>query len=138
MAEFSPTAESNVLDASGATVSDRIELRGLVVVAYCGVLPEEQTRPQPIQVDLDVEADLHAAGESDDLADTIDYGELCDTVARVLGAEHFALLERAAQRIAAVVLEDSRVRAVTVAARKLRPPVAHQLDTSGVRIRRER
>lgn len=118
--------------------TDRIELRGLRAVGRCGVLPEEQLRPQPLEVDLDIEVDLAAAGASDDLDDTVDYGALCDLVVGELTNRHVALLEHLAQVIADRVLADERVGAVTVALRKLRPPVPHQLDSSGVRIRRTR
>jgi dihydroneopterin aldolase len=117
---------------------DVIELRGLRVAGVCGVLPEEQARAQPLVVDLDVVADLSAAERSDDLADTLDYGAITEEVARVVGTERFALLERLAGRIAEVVLSDERVVGVQVAVRKLRPPVPHLLDTSGVRITRGR
>ena len=119
-------------------MNDRIELRGLAVLALCGVLPEERVRRQPFTVDLDVETDLCAAGSSDDLVDTIDYGALCSAIDDIARDEQFALLERFAQRIADVVLRDERIEAVTVAVRKMRPPVPQQLDTSGVRIHRER
>ena len=115
-----------------------IELRGLRAAGICGALPEEQERPQPLEVDLDVETDLRAAGASDDLAQTIDYGALAAEVERVLTTERFVLLEALAARIAQVVLADERVDAVTVAVRKLRPPVPQLLDTSGVRITRRR
>ena len=118
--------------------TDRIELRGLRVVGICGALPEEQVRPQPLEVDLDVELDLTRPGESDDLADTVDYGALCAAVERIAAHEKFTLLERMATRLADEVLADERVDAVTVAVRKLRPPVAQQLATSGVRITRRR
>jgi dihydroneopterin aldolase len=118
--------------------ADRIELRGLVVMAYCGVLAHEQTDPQPIEIDVDIYTDLGAAGESDDLGDTVDYGAICARVADATTSERFALLERLAARVAQDVLDDGRVLAVTVAARKLRPPVPQQLETSGVRITRER
>ena len=52
--------------------TDRIELRGLVVVGICGALPEERNRPQPLEVDLDLVADLSLAGATDELADTLD------------------------------------------------------------------
>lgn len=119
-------------------MADVIELRGLRAAGICGALPEEQERPQPLEVDLDVEADLRAAGASDDLAQTIDYGALAAEVERVLTTERFVLLEALAARIAQVVLADERVDAVTVAVRKLRPPVPQLLDTSGVRITRRR
>lgn len=119
-------------------MADLIELRGLRASGICGALPEEQVRAQPLEVDLDVHADLAAAGRTDDLDDTVDYGSLADAVERVITTERFVLLERLAQRLAEVVLADERVDAVTVAVRKLRPPVPQQLATSGVRITRHR
>ena len=107
-------------------------------LGICGALPEEQERRQPLEVDLDVVADLAPAGESDDLDDTINYGLIAEVVERVIVDERFVLLERLAARLAEVVLADERVEAVTVSVRKLRPPVPQQLDTSGVRITRSR
>lgn len=124
---------------AAADETDLIELRGLRLVGICGALPEERERPQPLEVDLDVEVDLAAAGASDALADTVDYGALCDTVASVVAAGSPQLLEHLAKEIAGAALGlDARVDAVTVSVRKLRPPVPHALATSGVRIRRAR
>lgn len=118
--------------------TDVIELRGLRAAGICGALPEEQERAQPLEVDLDVVADLSAAGQSDALDDTIDYGALAAAVEAVLTTERFVLLERLAERLTEVVLQDERVIEVTVAVRKLRPPVPQLLDTSGVRLTRGR
>ena len=116
---------------------DLIELRGLRIVGICGALPEERERAQPLEIDLDVEADLAPSGASDALADTIDYGALCDAVAAVVAGGTPQLLEHLAAAIAdAVLAVDPRATAVTVGVRKLRPPVPHALATSGVRIRR--
>jgi dihydroneopterin aldolase len=104
----------------------------------CGVLPEEQERPQPLEVDIDLHLDLRVAGAGDDLDATVDYGSVCATVERLLTTERFALLERVAARVADILLTDERVEAVTVGVRKLRPPVAQQLATAGVRITRAR
>ena len=98
---------------------------------FCGVLPEEQQRPQPLEIDLDIRADLRPAGASDDVDDTVDYGAICEIVERVVHTERFGLLERLAARLAEVVLSDERVEAVTVAVRKLRPPVPQQLAHRG-------
>jgi dihydroneopterin aldolase/2-amino-4-hydroxy-6-hydroxymethyldihydropteridine diphosphokinase len=119
-------------------VTDRIELRGLRVLGICGVLPEERERPQPLEIDLDVEVDLSTAGASDALADTVDYGAVARAAARVAEEERFALLERLAERIAESVGAVAGVEAVTVAVRKLRPPVALQLASAGVRVTRRR
>ena len=119
-------------------MSDAVQLRGLRASGIHGVLPEEQSRPQPFEVDLDIEADLSVAGRTDDLADTLDYGAISEMVAKVVTSERFALLERLAERIAEVVLDDGRATAVSVTVRKLRPPVPIDLATAGVRIRRSR
>lgn len=120
-------------------MGDVIELRGLRLTAVVGVLPEERERAQPLELDLDVVVDLRTAGESDDLADTVDYGALCELVQALVLGDQPLLLERLAERIAAAVLAaDARITGVDLAVRKLRPPVPQDLATSGVRIRRSR
>lgn len=120
-------------------LADRIELRGLRALGIHGVLPEERDRPQPFEADLDIEMDLSAAGRSDDLADTADYGAVAQAVADVIGGAHADLLEHLAERICAAVLAAApSADAVTVTLRKLRPPVPVPLGTAGVTIRRTR
>ena len=103
------------------------------------MLPHEQAQPQPLEVDLDLHLDLGPAGRSDALGDTADYGALCDVAERVVTTTSYALLEALAEHLATAVLDaDVRIEQVTVAVRKLRPPVAQQLSTSGVRITRGR
>jgi dihydroneopterin aldolase len=123
--------------------TDRIELRGLRVTAVVGVLAEEQARPQPLELDVDLLVDLSEAGAEDELSATVDYSAVCDLVVEVLAGGRPRLLERLAAEVAEEILRlDGRVEAVEVAVRKLRPPVPHALATSGVRIlrraRRER
>jgi len=118
--------------------ADRIELRGLRVAGIVGVLPEERDRPQPLEIDLDLVADLAAAGTSDSLDDTIDYGEMTQVVEAVVTESGCALLERLAELVAQAMLGHDRVNAVTVSIRKLRPPVPVLLDTAGVTITRTR
>ena len=118
---------------------DVIELRGLRLNAVVGVLPHEQTQPQPLELDVDIHADLTAAGSSDDLADTVDYGAVCAAVEQVVAGSSYALLEALTEAVAAAVLaEDTKITSVTVSVRKLRPPVPQQMATSGVRLTRAR
>lgn len=122
--------------AAERVAADRIQLRGLRAVGTHGALPEEHERGQPFEVDLDIGADLAAAGRSDDLADTIDYGAVAAAVAAVMGGPHADLLEHLAERIAEAVLAVAGPLAeeVTVTVRKLRPPVALDLASSAVTI----
>lgn len=118
---------------------DRIELRGLRLVGIVGVLPEERTRSQPLVADLDLLVDTSAAGRSDALDDTVDYGAVCDLVAATVENAQPQLLERLVEVVAAAVLDhDDRIAEVQVSIAKLRPPVPHDLASSGVRIRRSR
>ena len=119
-------------------MADRIELRGLRLLGVHGALAEEQGRAQPFEADLDVEADLAVPARSDHLSDTVDYAALVEAMVRVVESERYALLESLAERMAEVAMADERVLAVTVAIRKLRPPVAADLRTAGVRITRTR
>lgn len=130
--------------------ADLIEIRGLRALGSHGVLAEEKTRPQPFEVDLDLELDVSRAGRTDELADTVDYGAIAAAVAAVIEGEHSDLLEHLATRIARAALlaaEGSAaegaaagpvVTAVSVTLRKLRPPVPVHLASAGVRIRRRR
>lgn len=115
---------------------DRITITGIQALGVHGVLAEEQARPQPFGVDVDLEVDLAPAGESDRLEDTIDYGAVSEAVVRVVESEHHQLLERLATRVAEVCRADSRVSNVTVTVRKLRPPVPAILEHVSVTLRR--
>ena len=119
-------------------LGDRVEIRGLELLAYCGVLDEEQARKQPFRLDLDLYADLSQAGRSDDLAHTVDYGAVTDRVVAQISEERYQLVERMAQRVADLALESPVVSAVTVRVAKLRPPIAAQVVTAGARIHRRR
>lgn len=122
-----------------SSAADRIELRGLRLVGIVGVLPEERTRAQPLEVDLDLHLDVRDAGRSDALGDTVDYGAVCELVADVVEHLQPQLLERLCEVLAERVLAaDGRIDVVDVSVRKLRPPVPQQLASSGVRVRRGR
>ncbi len=124
--------------AGGAAEGDRIELRGIRAVGTHGVLPEEKSRAQPFEVDLDLWVDLALAAGSDRLADTVDYaGVAAGVVALVAGPTSYELLEALAGAIASTTLaSDLRITAVTVALRKLQPPLPVDIATVGVRLTR--
>ena len=105
-----------------------IAIKGLRELGVHGVLPEEQTRPQPFEVDVELVVDLLAAGESDALDDTVDYSAVAEAVSRVVNSERYYLLERLATRIAEVCRVDERVTGVSVTVRKLHPPVRALVD----------
>lgn len=105
-----------------------IVIKGLRELGVHGVLPEEQVRPQPFEVDVELTVDLTSAGESDALDDTVDYSAVAEAVSRVVKSERYFLLERLGTRIAEVCRVDERVTGVTVTVRKLHPPVRAMVD----------
>jgi dihydroneopterin aldolase / 2-amino-4-hydroxy-6-hydroxymethyldihydropteridine diphosphokinase len=118
--------------------SDKIEIRGLVVTTVVGVLPHERTIAQPVRIDLDLFVDLHDAGRTDELGDTADYGDVAERVAELVRETKDVLLERLVDRVAELVVSIERVEAVDVTVTKLRPPIPEQVDSTAVRIRRNR
>jgi dihydroneopterin aldolase len=118
---------------------DRIEIRDLRVVGVHGVLPEERDRAQPFSLDIVAWLDMAQAQRSDALADTVDYGALAQTAADVVGQRSFQLLEALAGCLAdALLITDSRLEAVEVTVRKVRPPLALHVASTGVRVLRTR
>jgi 7,8-dihydroneopterin aldolase/epimerase/oxygenase len=122
-----------------AGAGDRIEIRDLRVLGVHGVLAEERERAQPFSLDLDAWVDMTAAQASDQLGDTVDYGALAQLAADVVAQRSFQLLEALAGRLAdALLAADHRLEAVAVTVRKLRPPLALEVASTGVRVYRSR
>jgi dihydroneopterin aldolase len=121
-------------------VTDRLEVRGMRFEGRHGVLPAEAVEAQPFEVDVVLELALGAAGRTDDLARTVDYGDVFRRARDVIeSGPHVALIETLAERIAAEVLQaHPDVDAVTVRVRKPRAPLPGVFAWAGAEIRRER
>ncbi len=119
-------------------MNDSIQIRNFKLLLFCGVLPEEKVRRQPFRLDINIEVDLEAPSITDELTDTVNYGDVLLMLERTLEAERFELLERLAGRTAELILENPLVNAVSVKVHKLRPPVSQNIESTGVQIRRTR
>ena len=117
---------------------DEITLTGLTVFGYHGVFDFERRRGQEFTIDLTLQLSLAAAATSDDVADTVHYGELADRVAGIVAGEPVNLIETLAQRIADATLEDHRVQNVTVTVHKPHAPIEQTFADVSVTIRRGR
>ena len=94
---------------SGGVARDRIRLAGVRGRGFHGVFEHERREGQEFVVDVELAADLAPAGASDDLADTVNYGEIgAEVLARIEG-EPFDLIERLAEVIASDALRHSEV-----------------------------
>ena len=118
---------------------DRIFLRGMRFMACHGVLPHEREVPQPFEVDVEMGLDLRAAGESDDLDDTVNYAKVYDVVSTVLTVTRKYLIEAIAEEIADDLLRDfDSLRWVRVTVHKPTAPIDGIFSDVGVTILRRR
>ena len=119
-------------------MTDRIALTGLRVPGRHGVYDFEREQGQDFVVDVVLELDTGPAATSDDVADTVHYGELASALAEVVGGEPVNLLETLAARLADVCLADRRVLSAHVTVHKPQAPIPLTFHDVSVSIRRER
>lgn len=118
-------------------MTDRIQLTGLRVRGFHGVFDFERRDGQDFVVDVELEMPLSTAGASDELTDTVHYGELAEGLAAVIAGQPVNLLETLAARLVAVCLADQRVSAATVTVHKPQAPIPLSFGDVTVTIRRE-
>ena len=120
-------------------MTDRIYLHGMIFEGRHGVTDEERAAPQQIEVDLDVELDLGPAGESDELAQTVDYGDIFEVCREVVEDRSFHLLEGIAEALTSGVLARFQaIERVNANVKKPGAPLAGMVEHAGVRIERTR
>lgn len=141
----SPSPQPGSVDMPDITGSDmidrdrdRITLQGLRVHGTHGVFDREKRDGQPFVVDLVVWLDLSPAAASDDLTQTLDYGELAQRVATIVSEETYDLIETLAERIATETLRDARLYAVEVTVHKPHAPIPLSFTDVAVTVRRHR
>jgi 7,8-dihydroneopterin aldolase/epimerase/oxygenase len=117
---------------------DAITLTGLRVFGRHGVYEEERERGQDFVVDVTLELDTRPAAASDDVADTVHYGELAGRLADVVAGEPVNLLETLADRLVAVCLSYPLVGRATVTVHKPQAPIPLAFADVAVTVVRDR
>lgn len=118
---------------------DSIRLKNMQFFGRHGLFEAEAVLGQRFEVDLEVFLDLLPPGSSDRMEDSVHYGELYETVRRIVEEERFNLLEALSHRIAESVLsQDIRIEETIVSVRKPGVPIPGILDCAEVVIRRKR
>lgn len=117
---------------------DRICLLGLREFGYHGVLAHERELGQEFVVDAEIELDLGRAARSDDVGDSVHYGELATALVAVVAGEPVNLIETLAERLTQTCLAYPAVTAATVTVHKPNAPIAEAFADVSVRIRRVR
>ena len=116
--------------------TDRISLTGMRFHTLVGLLPHEESIPQPLELDLTVWLSLRGVGETDSPRQLVDYRDLYQLVAGVVGSSPHTLLEALCEKIASRVLEVAPIDRVRVAARKPHAPIPGPLEHVEVVIER--
>jgi dihydroneopterin aldolase / 2-amino-4-hydroxy-6-hydroxymethyldihydropteridine diphosphokinase len=120
---------------------DQIRLIGVTARGRHGVFPEERRDGQDFTVDVVLHVDTSPAAASDDVADTVHYGDLAVRIADVIRGEPVDLIETLAARIAECCLasgDAGGVAAVDVVVHKPQAPITEPFSDVVIAIRRDR
>lgn len=114
---------------------DQIIVEELQVYAYHGVYQQEKEEGQNFYVSVILDTDTRAAGLSDDLELSTNYGVVCRFLYTFLREHTYSLIETAAERCAeALLLTFPRVKQVTLELKKPEAPIRIPFGSVSVKI----
>lgn len=127
--------ESSVVPLSDGQALDIIFLDGFTGQTIIGINESELLHPQPVVIDIQAGVHRVRACNTDQIADTIDYGLVRDRLRSLLCEHRFKLLEAFAQAVADLVMDDFGAAWVRVKVAK--PRMFEDVEAVGVMIERE-
>ncbi len=101
-----------------------IQLVGIEVFAFHGVLPAERAQGQDFRIDVDLVPFSDRACDTDAIADAVDYGAVTQRVVAIATGDPVDLIERLADLIAVDLLAAFPIERVTVAVHKPHAPIS--------------
>ena len=99
-------------------MTDKIFLEKLVLSGRHGVSDRERAAPQELHIDISAEADTRKSAESDEISDTVNYKDFAKIAREVIEGPPSHLIETLAHKIAERILEDKKIKTVSVTIRK--------------------
>ncbi len=116
---------------------DAIIIEGLKVETVIGCFDWERQIIQPLMLDLVIQTDLEQAANSDALADTLNYAEICEISAQVIQQAQPELIEHAAKLVLnALFTTFTAIESIKITIRK--PAIIAQANSVGIRLERHR
>ena len=115
-----------------------IEVRGLSLYTHHGVSAAEREVGQRLVLDIRLEVGDCDATVTDMVEDTVDYGEVCNTVSLVAQQRSYKTLERLCSAVADRLLDEYSADEVWVKAAKPEPPIPLPVDEVSVEVWRQR
>ena len=115
---------------------DKIHIRDIQLQCIIGVNDNERHAKQDVVINITLHADLRLAGETDDMANTINYKTVKQRILGITENSHYYLVEALAENIARECLVFDRVEQVDVVVEK--PGALRFARTVGVEISRRK
>ncbi|MCP2635359.1 dihydroneopterin aldolase [Microbacterium sp. HD4P20] len=116
--------------------ADEIVLTGIRAFGYHGVFEAERRDGQEFVVDTTLYVKTARAAASDDVADTVHYGEVAERIVEIVSGEPVNLIETLAVRIAEDLLTRAHVQMVAVTVHKPSAPITVPFADVAVTVRR--
>ncbi|MCT4632824.1 MAG: dihydroneopterin aldolase [Firmicutes bacterium] len=118
---------------------DKINMKNLSFYGYHGAMTEENVLGQKFVIDCSLLVDLSDAGKSDDVFDTVHYGEAFDLIKNVVENERYNLIEALAYNIIEKLMESfPKINGVDIEVKKPQAPVPGIYDYFSVSLSRRR
>jgi FolB domain-containing protein len=114
---------------------DQIFIRDLLVNGIIGINDWERQTPQKILINIVIFADLHKAGETDSLLESVNYKILAEKIQTHVETSHCLTVEALATNLASICLKQVHVNRVQVRVEK--PDAIDNCRSVGVEIERE-
>ena len=119
--------------ADGTAKLRHVFIRDLELLAHIGIHGHEQTKHQPVRINIDL-----AVEDTQDLEDrldrVVDYESITLRVRAIVARGHINLAETLAERIAEACLEDARIKCARVRVEKLH--AVPGAESAGIEIER--
>ncbi|HAQ50065.1 MAG TPA: dihydroneopterin aldolase [Gammaproteobacteria bacterium] len=113
---------------------DTIFLHDVAVETVIGIYEWERKTTQTLQFDLAMDWDIKAAAASDDIADALDYGAVCQALVAFVSQSRYQLIEALAEATADHLLQRFPMTRLVLTLSK--PIKIHGHHTAKIRIER--
>jgi len=116
------------------TSMDKVFIKGLELYTLIGVYDFERDARQRIVIDLELTHNLRAAGISDDVADTLDYGAIAERLANIADTATYQLIEALGAEMIDTVMREYAPLSATITIHK--PDILKNVSTVGITLTR--
>ncbi|RAP38899.1 dihydroneopterin aldolase [Candidatus Marinamargulisbacteria bacterium SCGC AAA071-K20] len=115
---------------------DKLLINGFIIDAKVGIYASEKLNTQKIQFDLEISTSLNKAGKSDNIRDTVDYGQVTRVIREIINTSNYNLLEALAEDIIESLFVNKMIERVKISILKL--DAIADVQSIGISIKRER